>query len=306
MNLAQRQATSRASTATAAAAGASDRARPAAIGAALPRAALRLLAALAEPGAAAIPDPTSRDKVVVRGRERGVSLGRGSYPAEAAMVLIEADLATTSRAGASHSLTITEAGRAHLRRREAGADAPFQAQHREIVAAEFADDTGRQHVAMNAAESPLAWLHRRRDAEGRPLIDDAQFEAGERLRRDVTQASLLPSVSASWDAAIGRGAGAPRDPAAAADTVIAARQRVRTALHAIGGDFADLLLDLCAFLKGLEQIERERHWPPRSGKIVVRLALARLAEHYGLGSEARGYNRFAAIRTWRASIDDAA
>lgn len=275
-------------------------------GGALPRTALRLLSALAEPGAVAFPDPTSRDKVVVRGQERGVSLGRGSYPVAAAMLLIEADLAVSSRAGASHNLTITQAGLSHLRRRAAEGDEPFRAQHGEIVSAEIADDVGRREVAVNAAESPLAWLHRRRDAQGCPLIDDAQYEAGERLRRDVTQASLLPSVTARWDAAIGRGGGVPRDPAGATDMVIAARQRVRGALEAIGGDFADLLLDLCAFLKGLEQIERERHWPARSAKIVVRLALARLAEHYGLMSEARGHDRFAAIRTWRASTDDAA
>jgi hypothetical protein len=46
-------------------------------------------------------------------------------------------------------------------------------------------------------------------------------------------------------------------------------------------------------------VERERAWPPRSAKIVLQLALDRLARHYGFGPEARGLPR-APIRTWLA------
>jgi hypothetical protein len=109
---------------------------------------------------------------------------------------------------------------------------------------------------------------------------------------------MMPRVTSNWSAAIAQGRRSGGQ-ATFTETAVAAQQNVRRALDAVGPEFAGLLLDVCCFLKGLEDIERERSWPPRSAKVVLQLALERLARHYGFSAEVRGYAH-APIRTWLA------
>jgi hypothetical protein len=216
--------------------------------------------------------------------------------------LISADLVTR---GPSGDLVVTAAGRAHLARAnfaQNGAELdPFLAQHVTLARREVDTAAGRTAVAVNDAESPLIWLARRKGRDGQPLIEPIQLQAGERLRSEFTRAQLMPRTTSNWSAA---GAGGRRSSgvgeATFTEAIIAARQRVRRALEVVGPEFAGLLLDVCCFLKGLEDVERERAWPARSAKIVLQLALDRLGRHYGFASEARGPER-ASIRTWLAA-----
>lgn len=153
----------------------------------------------------------------------------------------------------------------------------------------------------NVAESPVAWLYSRRDGEGNPLITDAQFNAGEKLRTDFFFAHMTPNVTQSWSATAGTGGrrNAPGTAADLQDSVIAAADRVRRALAAVGPEHAGVLIDVCCHLKGLEDVERRAKWPRRSAKIVLTLALSALARHYGLETTARP-PRVVPIRHWGA------
>lgn len=186
----------------------------------------------------------------------------------------------------------------------AGID-PMLGQHLDLTRRETATAAGRSTVTCNESESPLAWLARRKGRDGRTLIAPHQLQAGERLRAEFTRAQLMPRTTANWTTPVAAGRrGAVAERASHfAETVLAARQRVRQALDAVGPEFAGVLLDICCFLKGLEDLERERRWSPRSAKVVLQLGLDRLARHYGLTSRACGPAR-APIRTWLA--DDAA
>jgi hypothetical protein len=177
----------------------------------------------------------------------------------------------------------------------------FRAQHLEIERRQIRDRSGSCEVTVDDAESPLVWLAKRKGRDGRALIEPVQLLAGERLRGEFTRANMMPRITANWSASVAVG---PRGASAATytETMIGARQRVRVALDAVGPEFSGLLLDVCCFLKRLEQVESERSWPPRSAKIVLQLGLDRLARHYGLRGEAHGRGR-ATVRTWLA--DDA-
>jgi len=173
----------------------------------------------------------------------------------------------------------------------------FRARHLALARRQVDTGHGRHSVTVNEAESPLAWLARRKGRDGRPLIEPHQLQAGERLRSDFTRANVMPRMGTDWSAPVGRsGSGGSRGETFT-ETMIAARQRVHHALDAVGPEFSGLLFDVCCFLKSLADIERERGWPARSGKLILQFALDRLARHYGFKGEMRGRDH-AAIRTW--------
>lgn len=176
----------------------------------------------------------------------------------------------------------------------------FRGQHLKLAQRQIATELGRAHVVVDEAESPLGWLARRRSRNGRALIEPHQLQAGERLRADFTRAHMMPRTTSNWASPISSGRrGSGESAAAVTETIIAARRRVHRALDAAGPEFGGLLVDVCCFLKGLEDIERERNLPARSAKVVLQLGLDRLARHYGYAGQARGPAR-AAIRTWLA------
>jgi hypothetical protein len=240
------------------------------VSAALDRRVDAALAALRHGGALEL---AAEGKAIVR--QNGRALLR--VAADAAQALV-----TTGLVGKDGR--IAAEGEARLRRAAAG-EAGFVAQHLEL--GRVRDPEGGARLVVDLAESPLGWLARRKGKDGVPLVDAAQLAAGERLRADADRARLPPRVTTSWDAVAApatRGDGM----AAFSDGTLAARDRVNRALAAVGPELGGVLLDVCCFLKGLEALERERGWPARTGRIVLGLALDRLAAHYGLAREARG------------------
>lgn len=167
---------------------------------------------------------------------------------------------------------------AWLRRAQLDRDA-FAGQHRIVArAAEGAE--------LNLAESPLARLAAGIGGEA-GYLERHQIEAGERVRRLVERARLQPRLTMAYSAAhsvgtAGNAAGDISDLAADARRSLADLHRV------LPRDCAGVVLDVCGLLKGLQDVERERGWPRRSAKLVLRIGLDHLARHYGYAPSAIG------------------
>ena len=194
-------------------------------------------------------------------------------------------------------LRLTATGRAYL---ASITDHPqsFRLQHGAISAAPDTISNGTVGTLIDEAESPLAWLHRRKGAGGRALVDEAEFKAGERLRLDFTKGGLMPSMTSNWRDMAGARGGGRGGRAEMTDAALAARDRVNAALVALGPELAGVAIDVCCFLKGLETVEQERSWPQRCAKVVLKLALQALARHYGISATVTAGQGRGRIQQW--------
>lgn len=178
-------------------------------------------------------------------------------------------------------LYATSEARAWLRRHIAAREEAFLEQHRSVASVEVGIGTARETVSVNLTSSPLSALARLKDRGGQAWLSPDALEAGERLARDFHYGALQPRVTQSYEPRVGEPSRpGPGGSAELRDSVVAARTRVASAVEAMGPDLAGVALDVCCFEKGLETVERERQWPPRSAKLMLRTALLQLHRHY--------------------------
>lgn len=130
----------------------------------------------------------------------------------------------------------------------------------------------RRSVTINLAESPLAWLH------SRGHLDNRLFDAGERLRADYERALLSPRVTMRWDPV--RVKGGPDAGLSPTERQIAAKDRFDGAIREAGSGLSDVLWRVVCAGESLPDAEKALQWPARSGKLVLKLALDRVADFY--------------------------
>ncbi len=201
-----------------------------------------------------------------------------AFPAALVAEAVASGLADRQRDG---SLRITLEARSYLRRAAADREEQFLDQHATIEKTVAEVHGVRQRLRIDRDESPLASLSRLKDKSGAPFMPEAALSAGERLLADFTRGQLQPRVTASWEPRLSsRGSGGRGGVADLADSAMAARLAVNRALEALGPELSGVALDVCCFMKGLEIVERERQWPVRSAKLMLRTALLSLSRHY--------------------------
>ncbi|MHA6334006.1 DUF6456 domain-containing protein [Qipengyuania sp. CAU 1752] len=130
----------------------------------------------------------------------------------------------------------------------------------------------RRSVTVNIAESPLSWLH------ARGHLDDRLLDAGERLRADYERAQVSPSMTMRWEPV--RVKGGPDAGLSPTERQLAAKARFDGALDHAGSGLSDVLWRVVCACESLPDAEKALRWPARSGKLVLKLALDRVADFY--------------------------
>jgi len=132
-------------------------------------------------------------------------------------------------------------------------------------------------VPVNMVESPLGWLR------SRGHLTQRQFDAGEQLRSDWEAAQLAPRVTMRWNPSpIGSGRGGALQQLEPAERQLKAKQRFEAAIAAAGSGLSDILWRVVCAGEGMREAEAALGWPVRAGKVVLTLALDRVADHYRL------------------------
>lgn len=255
----------------------------------------RILRRMAEPGAVLAIAPDLDKAVVLRAFPDGQQARTGVVDRAIAQAFALKDWIACRKKGRVTTYEITAAGRAALRRMiddsdlarqaqhsgMAEAAMPFAAQHRIWDERQIEEGGASRRIRYNLAESPLAALGRRRDKDGRPFLENDLIRAAERLREDFELAQMGPRVAQNWERFLTPGdRGGFRPDAGHGEGPTRARDRVAAALRDLGPGLGDVALRVCCFLEGIETAEKRMGWAARSGKIVLRIALQRLRQHY--------------------------
>lgn len=130
-------------------------------------------------------------------------------------------------------------------------------------------------VNVNIGESPLSWLYAHKH------LTERQFLAGEKLRSDYERASLGPNITMSWNATPpSKGRRAAPGHMDQSESNIHAKQRFDNALAILGDGLDNVAWRVICNGESVSSAEKAMGWPTRSGKLVLKLALDRLAAHY--------------------------
>ncbi len=207
---------------------------------------------------------------------------------------------SAARCAASSALRCSHE-RPHLKERTLASNAgidPLRAQHLELGRRQIRDETGFSDVTVDEAESPLAWLARRKGRDGRRAdragavarrravargvharaSDAAHHLELERLGRHRPARRFARDVHRDGDRRASAGAGGARSGGPG----VFRTSRRRLLLSQAAGE-----------------VERERSWPLRSAKSCCSSASIGRPGTMACRVEAQGKGR-AAIRTWLA------
>jgi hypothetical protein len=146
------------------------------------------------------------------------------------------------------------------------------------------------------SEHPLHRLGGKSPA-GATFFEPHHLVAAQRVEMLMRRAQLSPRLTMSYEGRL-TGKGDGRVGASdMSDTAADARHRLNALATTIPADCWGVVLDVCCFGKGVQDIEAERGWPRRSAKLVLRIGLDHLATQFGLAPHRAG-GSFGKVSGW--------
>lgn len=150
-----------------------------------------------------------------------------------------------------------------------------------------------EESSLSPALLPLA-----RERGGEPAyLAPHHCVAAQRIQALFERSRLTPRTIMHYGPRTG-GTRAAQGAGEISDMAADARKMLARLHDSLPPDCMDVVLDVCGFEKGLQQIESERGWPRRSAKLVLRIGLDAVARFYGLDAAAKGAE-VGRARVWR-------
>ena len=185
----------------------------------------------------------------------------------------------------------TDAAPCWLKRQLAG-EGNHAAQHRRIRSTPLAPQVNDLEGVLGRLASPSG-----KDAQA--FLSPHHLAAARHVTDLFQRARMVPRMTMSYDPARIRAPGNGRNlPLSPAESAGDASRKLQDCLGSLPSECAGVVRDVCGFQKGLQQVEFERQWPRRSAKLILRVGLGLVADHFGLscGTEQRSGTR---SRNWK-------
>lgn len=148
--------------------------------------------------------------------------------------------------------------------------------------------------AYDFGSTPLGPLARSRNGEP-AFLGSHHLEAAARLLTLFERSRLRVRTTMNYGPRVDSGHGGHAYEMG--DMALDARGQLAELYKAIPSDCVEVVIDVCGYEKGLQDIERERGWPRRSAKLVLRIGLDAIATRFGLTAAATGSTK-TSTRNW--------
>ncbi|MCF4097913.1 DUF6456 domain-containing protein [Maritalea mediterranea] len=169
-------------------------------------------------------------------------------------------------------------------------EAPHWMRRQKLMLADLQQTTGSPtYKSTKNLDLPLVGngqLNRlcdRKSVGGGRLTPDHILVAN-RLEHLIERAMLTPQITRNYEQlSLSLGQSRGYGSADISDMAADARKQLAQLYQLLPTDCMNVLVDICGFAKGLQEIEASRNWPRRSAKLVVKIGLDQLGAIWGIG-----------------------